>query len=115
MNDLPAIPNITGYPVIDTMIRNGIGYLAVALTAAMVAWLNSKGFNAGAVGTFLPYILAMGLVAVAAYIWAAVSKKQSIAATVEHVLEASQTGVVPPEIKALASPAQIAKITAVGK
>lgn len=108
----PTIPNITGYPVIDTAIRNAIGYIATASAAAIVAWLNSKGFHLAGMTDWVLALVASILIAGSAYVWSLVAKWRTIAATVEHVLEAAQTGQVPPDVAKIASAQQQAKIIA---
>lgn len=103
---MPPIPNITGYPVLDTFLRNFIGYATMATAAAMVAWLNSKGFSGAAVSAYLPYIVVTALIALATFIWSLIAKYKMIFAFVEHTLEAAQSGQVQSEVAAVASPDQ---------
>lgn len=113
----PSIPDIMpNYPVLNTFLRSGILLVAGMAVAAMVAWMNAKGFNAGIVESFLPWATASALIAIATFIYSLIAsnaKAKTILALVEHVLEAAQTGQVPAEVLQIAPTSQKVLVAAV--
>lgn len=112
--NVPELPFLKAYPKVATAVRNAIGYAAVAATGAMVAWLNAKGFDAGWLYAFLPFIIVTVIVSVATFVWSIVVKNKTLSEMARFVLEAAQTGAVPEEVKAIAPPKALAKIEEAG-
>ena len=115
---LPAVPSITGNPVLDTAMRSlllAIGGGAASILISVLAKYGVTDANLNAqlptlIATFLT-ILATGLVGA----WSVRTKKTAVSAVVEQSLLAAVSGTVPDAVKALASASQLETITKAGK
>lgn len=90
-----------------SLLRNSIGYVAAAGAAAIAGFLNAKGFNASWFYPYLPYFIALALIAGATFIWSLVTsnaKANQFVLLIEKVLEAAQTGQVPAAVQAITPP-----------
>jgi hypothetical protein len=107
----PDIPNITGYPSLDTALKYGLTIAGTALAAWTLSWLNAHGYQSKLLtaDTLLPIIVGAGA-AIAGAVWGIVSKYNMIWAFVENAIQSAKTGIVPDEVQKLASKPQVTKI-----
>lgn len=99
----PVVPTITGSPALDAFLRNALTGVAAAITAVIVTWLNSKGFNDPNLTLMISAALFAGLCALASAVWAYIQKNKTIKAMADHVVEAAATGIVPENVAAVAT------------
>lgn len=111
--DPTKIPNITGYPVIDTLIKLGILAVAAFITGWSITWMEAHGYNSATVSAYMPYLVISLIVVVLTVIWAALSKYKTIVGFVEQVLEAAQSGKVPEQTQKLAPLSHMNKIATI--
>jgi predicted membrane-bound spermidine synthase len=107
----PTVPSITGFPVIDTLLKWAIGLVAMGFATWTMGWLSAHGYqNKYITSENLLLVVVPALIALATAVWAAISKYRTIFAFVEQVLEAAKTATVPHETRKLATPTQSIRI-----
>jgi len=88
---------ITGNPVVDAYIRNGLLLALPFLTGAIVGWLNSHGFNDPNLTLYVGGAVAAGLSAIALAVWGIIAHSKSEAAARLRELVAVQSGIAAAE------------------
>jgi hypothetical protein len=106
------VPSITGNPMLDTALRNGIITASAALAAIIVTWLNSKGFSDPNLTLLVSGAIASVLTAIAAIAWGIWQTRKSQQAIVNNTVHAALTGEVSAAIVAQATPEQAKAIQA---
>lgn len=95
----PLVPSITGYPLLDTLLRIGLTSGSAALTAVILTWLNAHGFNDPNLSVMIGGAILTTLIGAATVGWSLIQAKLNQLSIVQHVMNAAATGEIPENIK----------------
>lgn len=103
----PIVPTITGNPQLDTFIRYTAAHVGMIVAATSVAWMDAHGFDTKALtanGLDMSFLISTTvggiLMSTLAYVWGAISTRQSQTAITMNTALAAMTGNVPEAIAA---------------
>lgn len=102
----PAVPSITGNPVVDTAFKAVILPVAASLSTVLIGYLTSHGITNANLDAQIPVLVTAvltSLVTIGVGVWMVISKRTTVNAVITQSIEAAQTGVVPDAVKVLAT------------